>query len=363
MPGLRRPLNFFPFLSYPVAMASGIPPLDRRRLLFGAVGFAAPALAATPANFAEIVFEVDGGRLRACLGRRLRDGLNRVFADRQDFFAGAIALDAAGVRVKLRRAEDMSALAAALPRLDPGLRPASEPAQGLSIGALAADEARIDWSEAAFAAQAGLWRDRAKKMLEKALAPRKALFFDRDARTFVLTAEGMDRARWLAWIGGRIDLFFPAVFSLAPAASAAGPATFSPRPFPGAGSVAPLAAESARMLGNEDDVFIARAQGSGAGERLALALTHPGADLFAAGKLPGADQSVYALMFDKALAARAVLDGPAEGGRMRLRIESGLGAAELAERIFLGGSAPAVRQGEARFGQRPRAPPDPFRRP
>ena len=195
-----------------------------------------------------------------------------------------------------------------------------------------------------------MWRDRAKKMLEKALAPRKTAFTDIDAQKFVLAVEGMDRARWLAWIGGRIDLFFPAVFSLAPVAPAPGPATFTPRPAPNGGPDQPVTVDGGKMLGNEDDVFLARVEGTGPGARLVLELTHPGADLFAARKLPVADNTAYALMFDKVLAARAVLDGAAADGRMRLKVEQGLGAADLAERIFLGGSAPMVRQVEARSG-------------
>jgi len=341
-------------------MAAMLEKPDRRRLLLGAAGLLAPGfsaspliapvLAQAPPKSAEIIFAIDGDRLRVLLGHRLRDGLKRVFADRPDFFAGGITTDLAGVRVKLRRAEDVAALAVALPRLDPGLRPAAEPAQGLYITALAGGEARIDWSAPAFFAQASLWRDRAKKMLETALAPRKTAFTDTDAQKFVLALEGMDRARWLAWIGGRIDLFFPAVFSLAPVAPAPGPATFTPRPAPNGGPEQRVTVDGEKILGNEDDVFLARVEGTGPGARLVLELTRPGADMFSARKLPVADKTAYALMFDKALAAQAVLDGAAADGRMRLKVEHGLGAAYLAERIFLGGSAPMVRQVEARFG-------------
>ena len=79
-------------------------------------------------------------------------------------------------------------------------------------------------------------------------------------------------------------------------------------------------------------------------------LYRAGADVFAARSLPSADKTPYALMFDKALAATALLDGAASDGRMRLKIERGLDAMELAELILVGGSAPMVRQVEAKFG-------------
>ncbi|MBB4198209.1 hypothetical protein GGD83_002002 [Rhodoblastus sphagnicola] len=318
--------------------------LDRRRLLVGAAGFAMPALAQTPLKKAEISFEIDEDRLRALFGRRLREGFKRLFPD------GEILADAAGAKITLRRPEDFSALAAVLPRLDPAPKSTAEPAQGLKLTKLADKAARIDFGAAALDAQAGLWRDRAKKMLEQALAPRKVAFADKEMRKFVLTVVGMDRAQWGGWIGGRIDLFFPAPFALAPVAAAPGPKTFAPRPFPRGGPDSAVVVEGDKLLGNEDDIFSARVEGKGSEERLVLELTRPGADLFAAKNLPAADKAAYALMFDRAVAARAVLDGPARDGRMRLNIEQGLGAADLAERILAGGSAPMVRQVEARFG-------------
>ena len=332
-----------------------LPPFDRRRFLIGAAGFAAPTLAApalaqTSLRKAEISFQVDEDRLRALLGRRLREGLKRVFAEQGDFFAGEIVADAAGVLVTLRRAADFSLLAAALPRLDPGPARAAAPAEGLKLASLADSRTRIDFGAAVLDAQAALWRDRAKKMLEKALAPRKVSFADRDARGFALTLEGMDRAKWLAWIGGRIDLFFPATFALAPVALAPGPAAFSPRPFPRGDPTPPAIVDGEKILGNEDDVFLARVEGAGQEERLALELTRPGVDLFAARKSPVADKTAYALMFDRACAALAILDGAAGDGRMRLKVERGLGAGELADLILVGGSAPMVKQVDARFG-------------
>jgi hypothetical protein len=333
MPVSPGDLNFFARPAYHGAMSALSPRIDRRRLLMVAAGFAAPALAAPTPKKADISFQIDDGRLRALFGRRLRDALARTLGD--TFFAGEAKADAAGVSVKLRRPEDLAKLSAALPRLGEGLQLA-EPKDNAT---------RIDWSAAALDAQAAIWRDRAKKMLEKALYPRVATFTDKDARNFALTVEGMERAKWLAWIGARIDLFFPAPFSLAPVAPAPGPTTISPRPFPRGGLDASVAVESAKILGNEDDIFRARADG----DRLVLELAPPGADLFAAKSLPVAEKTVYALMFDKALAALAALDGPASDGRMRLRIERGLGAAELAEMILIGGSAPMVKQVDARF--------------
>jgi len=306
-------------------------PLDRRRLLLGAAAFAAPALAA-PAAKAEVCFQVDDSRLRALFARRLREGCARALGD--GFFAD-ITTDSAGARLKLRRAEDFSALAAALPRIG----------DGLGLGDFKNNVVRVDWSAAALDAQAQIWRDRAKKMLEAALGARKPAFVDKDARNFTLTVEGMDRAQWFSWIGARIDLFFPTPFALAPVAPAPGAATFSPRPFPRGRVNATVVVETGKTIGNEDDIFVARADG----DKLVLQLTRPGADIFATKNLPAADKTAYALMFDRALAALCVLDGAARENVLRLRIERGLGAAELAELIFLGGSAPQVKQVDARF--------------
>ncbi|MCW2317176.1 hypothetical protein M2322_002730 [Rhodoblastus acidophilus] len=336
-------------------MAAHFPWLDRRRLLLGVAGFAAPAAAQTPRQTADITFEIDENRLRALFGRRLGDNLRRLFPDS---LVGDVAADAAGVTAKLRRAEQSSAVAAALPRLDPSPAPARAPGEGLtlvsSIGPTRPDPTRLrlEWSAASLDAQAALWRDRAKALLAKALAPRNPVLTDKDARQFVLAVAGMSRPQWLAWLGGRIDLFFPAVFTLAPVAAAAGPSTFSPRPSPFArgGLVAAVAVEGERLLGNEDDFFSAGVEGQGADQRLILDLARSGADLFAAKGLPSGDRAAYALMFDKALAALAVLDGPAKDGRLRLRIDKGLGAAELAEGVRVGGSAPIVKQVAARFG-------------
>ncbi|WP_210207189.1 hypothetical protein, partial [Rhodoblastus acidophilus] len=96
-------------------MAAHSPWLDRRRLLLGVAGFAAPAAAQTPRQTADITFEIDENRLRALFGRRLGDNLRRLFPDS---LVGDVAADAAGVTAKLRRAEQSSAVAAALPRLD-----------------------------------------------------------------------------------------------------------------------------------------------------------------------------------------------------------------------------------------------------
>jgi len=331
MPPLPRDLNFFAIRAYDRLMSAPLPSIDRRLLLLGAAGFVAPAFAAPPLKQAEIAFQIDDPRLRALFGRRLRDGFVRILG--ADFFA-EIAVDAAGARVKLRRPDDYEKLAAALPRLG----------DGQNLGPLKDKAARIDWSAAALDAQARTWRDRAKKMLEKALAPRKASFVDRDDRNFVLTVERMERSQWFLWIGGRIDLFSPAPFSIAPVV-AAGPETFSPRPFPRAGLSAGVAVDPAKTLGGEDDIFVARAER----DKLVLELTRPGADLFAEKKPPLADKTAFALMFDRALAALCVLEGPAHDGRMTLRIERGFGAAELADMILVGGSAPMVKQVDARF--------------
>ncbi len=327
MPALPRDLNFFASLAYHGAMSA--PSIDRRLLLLG--GLAAPAFAAPSPKKAEIAFQVDDARLRALFARRLREGLERILGG--TFFT-EVSADTAGVRVKLRRPEDFEKLEAALPRL----------AGEQKLRELKGDTTRIDWSPAALDAQARIWRDRAKKMLEKALNPRKPSFADKDDRNFVLSVEGMDRAQWLAWIGGRIDLFFPAPFSMAPVVPA-GPTTFSPRPFPRANLSAAVAVDPAKSLGNEDDIFVARAEG----DKLVLELTRSGAELFASKNLPAADKTAYALMFDKALAALCVFDGPAHDGQMKFRIERGLGAAELAELILIGGSAPMVKQVDARF--------------
>jgi hypothetical protein len=330
MPALPRDLNFFAFPPYDVAMSA--PFLDRRRLLIGAAGLAAPAFAAPSPKKAEVAFQVDDARLRTLFARRLREGLTRILGE---VFFAEVSADAAGVKVKLRRPEDFQKLDAALPRL----------AGELKLGERKGDTTRIDWSAAALDAQARIWRDRAKKMLEKALGPRKPTFADKDDRNFILTVEGMDRAQWLAWIGARIDLFFPAPFSMAPVVPASA-TSFSPRPFPRGNLSATVAVDPAKMLGNEDDIFfVARAEG----DKLVIELTHPGAELFASKNLPAADKTAYALMFDKALAALCVLDGPAHDGQMKLKIERGLGAADLADLILIGGSAPMVKQVDARF--------------
>jgi len=344
MPALRRNLNFFPFLSYHTTMFAHSLWLDRRRLLLGVAGFAAPAAAQTPRQTADITFEIDEDRLRALFGRRLGDNLRRLFPDS---LVGDVVADAAGVTAKLRRAEQSAAVAAALPQLDPA------PAEGLRlVPSTDPTRLRLEWSAASLDAQAALWRDRAKALLAKALASRNPILTDQDARRFVLAVAGMSRPQWLAWFGGRIDLFFPAVFALAPVAAAAGPSTFSPRPSPFArgGLVATVAVEGDKLLGNENDVFSAGVEGQGADQRLILDLSRSGVDLFAAKGLPSGDRAAYALMFDKALAALAVLDGPAKDGRLRLRIDKGLGAAELAEAVRVGGSAPIVKQVAARFG-------------
>ncbi|MCW2283087.1 hypothetical protein M2323_000766 [Rhodoblastus acidophilus] len=305
------------------------PLINRRLLLLGALS--APAFAAPSPKRAEIAFQVDDARLRALFARRLRESLERMFG--ATFFA-EISAEPAGLTVKLRRPEDVEKLEAAVARL-PG-----EP----KLGGLKGGVVRLDWSAAALDAQARIWRDRAKKMLEKPLNPRKPVFTDKDDRNFVLGVEGMDRAQWLAWIGARIDLFFPATFSMAPVVPA-GPTTFAPRAFPHANLSTSIAVDPAKWLGDEDDIFRARADG----DKIVLELTRPGADLFASKNLPGADKTAYALMFDKALAALCALDGPARDGVMTFRIERGLGAAELAELIAVGGSAPAVKQVDARF--------------
>lgn len=348
MPLLRRNLNFFPILRYHEPMCAHSLWLDRRRLLLGVAGLAAPAAAQSARQSAEITFEIDEDRLRALCGRRLGDNLRRLFPDS---FVGDIAADAAGATVRLRRAEQMAAVEAALPRLDPS--PSPSPTEGLKLVA-SNDPARLrlEWSAATLDAQAALWRDRAKILLAKALAPRNPAITDKGARQFVLAVAGMSRPQWQAWFGGRIDLFFPAVFALAPVAAAAGPNTFAPRPSPLArnGFVGAVVVEGDKLLGNEDDLFSARVEGLGADQRLMLDLTRAGADLFAAKALSATDRAAYALMFDKALAALAVLDGPAKDGRLRLKLDKGLGAADLAEGVRIGGSAPIVRQAGARFG-------------
>ena len=63
------------------------------RAKFGRAGFSTGA-----AENGQIIFAIDGDRLRVVLGNRLRDGLKRVFADRPDVFAGALTADLAGVR-------------------------------------------------------------------------------------------------------------------------------------------------------------------------------------------------------------------------------------------------------------------------
>jgi hypothetical protein len=298
------------------------------------------------------MLSVDGRAARVSLNIELRDNLLILCRDLKIALNGDLSLADDAVLARPAQAGDAQILIAALPRIDPTLRSASEPSEGLSVVKLPDGALRIGLTDVARNSRIRLWRDRGRLEIEQALARREGVRWATltlpDESSFLLTLENWSRAQWERWIGGQIDLFFSGKFSLAPLAAGDAKGEY-PRAYAGAASAPHVAIDAAKRLENAGDMVFARVEGVGTDERLILQWPRPGVHAIGQKALPTSDKSALALMFDSAVAALVELEGAAVDGAMRCKVTAGLSARQLGELILKSGSPPVLRQVDARF--------------
>jgi hypothetical protein len=331
--------------------------IDRRLILqlLAARIFLRPAAAEPAPKQAWVTFAIDGVAARKYLNNELRDRVQHVCGALRLALKGPLSIKDDAVLAPLAQVDDAARLIAALPGVDPTIRPALEPSEGLSVTRAPDGVVRIALTELARHSRARLWLDRGRLTFEQALSrsPRtqcSSLPLP-DGESFVLTFEHLSRAQWAGWIGGRVDLFVFGKFSIAPLAppAATGERVNFPRSLAEGASAPPVAIDTEKWLNSLEDMVVARVEGGGSGERLVLQWTRPGVAEINRQALPTGDKTSLALMFDKALAALIELDGAATDGVMRCRVTAGLAARRLSELILLSGSAPPLKQVDAHF--------------